>query len=33
MEDKYLNLISLLNKERVEYVVLGIHAGMANGLI
>jgi hypothetical protein len=33
MEPEYLNLISLFNEEKVEYVVLGGHAVIAHGFI
>jgi hypothetical protein len=31
MEPEYLNLVRLLNEEKVEYVVLGGHAVIAHG--
>ncbi|KAA0989983.1 DUF6036 family nucleotidyltransferase [Dyadobacter aurulentus] len=33
MEPEYLNLISLFNEEKVEYVVLGGHAVIAHGFV
>ncbi len=33
MEQEYLNLISLFNEEKVEYVILGGHAVIAHGYL